>query len=56
MTGADEFWAWLKVGQDKGWISEGVCQTHDGVPMTDEEEAEFEDGGDPCVPVIRVWL
>jgi hypothetical protein len=23
--------------------------------MTFDEEAEFEDGGDPCVTVVRVW-
>lgn len=46
---------WYQIGLKKGWIAEGVCQTHDMVPMTEQEEAEFEAGGDPCVPVLRVW-
>jgi hypothetical protein len=47
---------WLQKGIDKGWISEGFCYTHDGDPyMTAEEEQEWEDGGDPCNPVIK-WL
>lgn len=46
---------WLDVGRKKGWISPGVCATHDGLPMTDEEMAEFDEGGDPCLPALRVW-
>jgi hypothetical protein len=30
--------------------------THDGDQyMTEEEEAEWEEGGDPCCPVVK-WL
>ena len=47
---------WLQQGIDKGWISEGFCYTHDGDPyLTEEEEKEWEDGGDPCAPVVK-WL
>ena len=46
---------WLSYGQEKRWIEEGVCSTHDLIPMSPAEEADFEDGGDPCVPVLRVW-
>jgi hypothetical protein len=28
---------------------------HDGIPTTDEEENEMEDGADPCMHVIRVF-
>lgn len=42
-------------GLTAGWIAEGVCQTHDMVPMTEEEESDFDKGFDPCIPVIRVW-
>lgn len=51
----EDFWAWLAVGVEKGWVAEGVCQTHNVVPMTEEEVADFEEGGDPCIPVVRVW-
>lgn len=47
---------WLQKGIDAGWITEGFCMTHDGDPyMTEEEEAEWEEGGDPCCPVVK-WL
>jgi hypothetical protein len=52
----DQAVAWLQNGIDKGWISEGFCYTHDGDPyLTEEEEQEWEEGGDPCSPVIK-WL
>lgn len=50
------FEEWMKYGLKRGWIAEGVCQTHDMVPMTPEESDEFEAGHDPCVPVLRVWM
>lgn len=46
---------WLKLGIDKGWISEPFCNTHEGGPLTEEEEADFDDGGDPCATHIRLW-
>ena len=47
---------WLHIGIEKGWVSEGFCFTHDGDPyMTAEEEQEWEEGGDPCAPVVK-WL
>ena len=50
------FEEWVAVGQNAGWISPGVCIMHDGMPMTDEEAADYEDGGDPCTPGFRVWI
>ena len=47
-------WEWLTLGITAGYCSAPVCSTHDGVPMTAEEEAEVDDGGDPCVPVVRL--
>ena len=49
-----DFDEWLKFGYDKGWISDVFCNTHDGGPMTDEEEKQWEDGQDPCMFVVRV--
>lgn len=47
---------WLYIGIERGWVSEGFCFTHDGDPyMTAEEEQEWEEGGDPCCPVVK-WL
>jgi hypothetical protein len=48
---------WIQQGIDKGWISEPFCYTHDGDPyMTEEEEKEWEEGGDPCSPVIKLLV
>lgn len=45
---------WLKIGIDKGWVTEAFCNTHDGDPyMTDEEATDWEDGGDPCMHVVK---
>lgn len=54
MTGQD-FDSWLKEGMDKGWVGPAVCSTHDGIPATDDEMNEFEEGGDPCIHVIRPY-
>ena len=55
MNDYEDFETWHKAGMDKGWVTEGFCFTHDGDPyMNDEETKEWEDGGDPCCPVIKV--
>jgi hypothetical protein len=51
----EDFDAWHQYGVEKGWVTQGFCSTHDGDPyQTDEEQKEWEDGGDPCCPVIKV--
>lgn len=50
-----DFYEWLKVGVDNKWVTDVYCDTHDGYQMTDEEAKAWEDGEDPCIPVIRVW-
>lgn len=49
-----DFDNWIKLGYDKGWISDVFCNTHDGPPMNDEEMQEWDDGGDPCSFHVRV--
>jgi hypothetical protein len=46
---------WLEYGRLRGWCSEVVCSTHDGVPTTDEEDERWEAGEDPCMAVVRLW-
>jgi len=46
---------WLELGIAAGYCSEPECQTHNMIEMTEDEQAFFEDGGDPCVPVVRLW-
>ena len=55
MSNRDEFEEWISHGIDQGWISEVVCETHDGLPWTDEESLEWQDGSDFCVPAVRVY-
>jgi hypothetical protein len=53
----EEVWEWLQIGIDKGWVTEPFCYTHDGDPyMTEEEQQEWEDGGDPCAPVLKILV
>lgn len=49
-----DFEQWVNYGVDKGWITPGFCHTHDGDPyMTEEEAAQWDEGGDPCFPVFK---
>ena len=51
----EEFSKWLSHGIDAGWITDPFCNTHDGDPyMTEEEEQEWENGGDPCLFVVKL--
>jgi hypothetical protein len=51
----DEFEIWLENGIERGWVTEPFCNTHEGDPyMTEEEEKEWEEGGDPCQVVIKI--
>jgi hypothetical protein len=52
---AQEFEIWLENGIQRGWISKPFCNTHEGDPyMTQEEEQEWEAGGDPCQVVLKL--
>jgi hypothetical protein len=52
-----EYYDWLDLGISNKWISNPFCNTHDGDPyMTQEEDEEWERGGDPCMPVVKlIW-
>lgn len=53
----NNFGSWVQEGIDNGWISKSFCTTHDGDPyMTEEEEQEWENGGDPCCHVFKIML
>lgn len=56
-TKENEFGNWLSLGIENGWVTEPFCTTHDGDPyMNEEDEKEWEDGGDPCCHVIKIML
>lgn len=50
-----DFVDWINYGIDMGWCSSVVCETHDGLPMNDEQEKEWIDGFDPCMAAVRIW-
>jgi len=52
----EKFVLWLEEGVERGWISSPVCSTHDGLPGTAEEDMDWEEGLDPCVPAVRIWV
>ena len=51
-----DFWDWFQIGVKNNWVTDPFCMTHDGgySVMTDEENEEWEEGGDPCMTVTRV--
>jgi len=51
-----DFNHWLKYGIEQNFCGPVACSTHDGIPMTDLEEEELWDGGEPCVFVIRPYV
>jgi hypothetical protein len=46
---------WISYGIEKGWCGPPVCFTHDGLPMSDQEYAEFDEGQDPCSHIVRMY-
>jgi len=46
---------WITFGIEKGWCGPPVCETHDGVPMSPDEELEFDEGSDPCLHIVRLF-
>ena len=49
------FSEWMTYGVEKGWCGPPVCYTHDGLPMSEQEYAEFDEGHDPCTHVVRMY-
>jgi hypothetical protein len=49
------FEEWLEVGIEAGYCSYLVCQTHEGLPSTPEEDEEWDAGHDPCVSAVRIY-
>ena len=54
-SNVDEFQIWFDNGVARGWITDMFCATHDGIPsLNEEEEKEWEEGGDPCCHVLKL--
>ena len=49
------FEEWIAHGRAQGWCGPAVCSTHDGVPLSESEEIEFDEGDDVCIHVVRLY-
>ena len=49
------FSEWIAYGIEQGWCGPPVCYTHDGLPMSEQEMQEFDDGSDPCMHIVRMY-
>jgi hypothetical protein len=57
LSDMQEFDIWLENGINRKWIAPPFCNTHEGDPyMTEEEQQEWEDGGDPCQVVLKIII
>jgi hypothetical protein len=50
-----DFEDWMRYGIEHDFCGPPVCSTHDGVPTTEDDDAAFDDGDDPCIHVIRPY-
>lgn len=50
-----DFEDWLSIGREHGFISRPVCSTHEGIPMSDEEVAMWDEGDDTCIHILRLY-
>lgn len=48
------FTEWLAYGVAHDWVGPIVCETHDGLPTSAEEEELFWES-DPCIEILRVY-
>jgi hypothetical protein len=46
---------WLEYGHAHGYCTGVSCDLHDGVELTDAELEALDNGGEPCIPVVRIW-
>ena len=46
---------WLQEGLDLNFCGPAICYPHDGLPLAEQEEKEFDDGSDPCIHIIRLY-
>ena len=46
---------WIEIGVKMGWCSPPICDPHDGMPLSEEEATEYEEGSDPCIHILRLY-
>jgi hypothetical protein len=50
-----DFNKWLQEGLTNGFVGPAICYPHDGLPLTIEEDEDFDNGGDPCIHILRLY-
>jgi hypothetical protein len=50
-----EFSDWLQEGINLGFVGPAICYTHDGIPSTESEDGQFDEGADPCMHILRLY-
>jgi len=50
-----DFEEWVRFGFEQGWCSPPVCQSHDGTPMSEDEDDDMWEGADSCIHIIRLY-
>lgn len=51
-----QFDEWLKIGMERKFVGPPVCSTHDGIPTTEDEDGAWDEGSDPCIHVLRLYV
>ena len=51
-----DFDSWLKMGLENKWVRTPVCSTHDGLPSTEDEDMAWDEGDDPCIHILRLYV
>lgn len=49
-----DFSEWLQEGIELGFVGPAICYTHDGLPLSEQEDKEFEES-DPCIHILRLY-
>ena len=47
---------WLSIGMENKFVGPPVCSTHDGIPTTEDEDMAWDEGSDPCIHVLRLYV
>jgi hypothetical protein len=46
---------WLQEGISHGFCGPAICYPHDGIPSTELEDEQYDEGGDPCMHILRLY-
>jgi hypothetical protein len=51
-----DFDTWMEIGIMRGFVGAPICYTHDGLPMSADEDEAFDQGDDPCMHILRLYM